>query len=141
MAVSLDIYGAEGGEGWTTDFEAAKKMAAEKKLPILAEFSGSDWCVPCIKLKREVFSSQEFKDYAKDNLVLFVADFPHKTKLDEKTAKQNDDLSKKYKIEVFPTVLLTDAEGKVFATTGYEKGGAAAYILHLKKLIAKSKTK
>ena len=35
---------------WMTDFQAAKKMAAEKQLPILADFSGSDWCHWCIKL-------------------------------------------------------------------------------------------
>jgi len=133
MAVSANLY---GNDGWLTDFEAAKKTAAEKKLPILADFSGSDWCGWCIKLDNEVFSKKEFKDFAKDNLVLFVADFPRASKQDEKTKKQNDELMKKHEVAGFPTVLLMDAEGKVFARTGYERGGVSAYVEHLKKLIS-----
>ena len=132
MAVTVNLY-CDGG--WLTDFEAAKKAAAEKKMPILADFSGSDWCGWCIKLDKEVFSKKEFKAFAKDNLVLFLADFPRKKQRDKKIKKQNADLSKKYTIKGFPTVLLLDAEGKVFARTGYEEGGAAAYVEHLKKLL------
>jgi len=140
-AISAISCCAGASEGWLTDFEAAKKAAAEKKLPILVDFSGSDWCGWCMKLDKEVFSQKEFKDYAKDNLVLFLADFPRKAKIDEKTAKQNNDLMQKHKVRGFPTVLLMDAEGKVLAQTGYMEGGAAAYVAHLKKLIAESGAK
>lgn len=136
LTVGLNVFGQKTEDLWLTDFETAKKTAADKKLPILADFSGSDWCGWCIKLDKEVFSQKEFKEFAKENLVLFLADFPRKKKQDEIIKKQNADLSKKYAIEGFPTVLLMDAEGKVFARTGYERGGAAAYVQHLKKLIA-----
>ena len=136
LAVSANLYSEDANGGWSTDFEAAKKASVEKKLPILADFSGSDWCGWCIKLDSEVFAKKEFKEFAKDNLVLFLADFPRKKQQDEKIKKQNAELSKKYAIEGFPTVLLMDAEGKVFARTGYERGGATAYVEHLKKLIA-----
>lgn len=126
---------------WLADFEAAKKMAVEKKLPIMADFSGSDWCGWCIKLDKEVFSQKEFKDYAKGNLILFLADFPRAKKQSENLAKQNKDLMKKYAVEGFPTVILMDAEGKVLARTGYQRGGAPAYVEHLKKLLADSKPK
>lgn len=138
LAVSINLY---SDDGWLTDFEAAKKTAEEKKLPILADFSGSDWCGWCIKLDSEVFSKKEFKEFAKNNLVLFVADFPRALKQDEKTKKQNAELMKKHEVAGFPTVLLMDAEGKVFARTGYERGGAAAYVEHLKKLISAWKKK
>lgn len=137
-AVSVNLY---SDDGWLTDFEAAKKAAAEKKLPILADFSGSDWCGWCIKLDSEVFSKKEFKEFAKDNMVLFMADFPRKKQQDEKIKKQNADLMKKHEVRGFPTVLLMDAEGKVFASTGYQPGGAEAYIAHLKKLISSRKNK
>lgn len=129
-------WSQEQDKAWLTDFEAAKKAAAEKKLPILADFSGSDWCGWCIRLDREVFSQKEFKEFARDNLILFLADFPRKKTQDEKIKKQNAALMKKYEVEGFPTVLIMDAEGKVLARTGYEQGGAAAYVEHLKKLIA-----
>lgn len=136
LAVLANLYSEDSNGGWITDFEAAKKMAAEKKLSILADFSGSDWCGWCIKLDSEVFSKKEFKEFARDNLVLFLADFPRKKQQDEKVKKQNAGLSKKYSIEGFPTVLLMDAEGKVLARTGYERGGVKAYIEHLKKLLS-----
>jgi protein disulfide-isomerase len=135
IGISTAVLSQETNIAWLTDFEQAKKAAAEKKLPILADFSGSDWCGWCIKLDKEVFSQKEFKEYAKNNLVLFLADFPRKKNQDDKTKKQNNDLLKKYAVEGFPTVLLLDADGKVFATTGYKPGGASAYIEHLKKLI------
>lgn len=119
---------------WLTDFEQAKKEAAKRDVPILVNFSGSDWCGWCIKLDKEVFSKKEFLAYAKEDLVLFVADFPSRKKLPEATAKQNKALQKKYRIQGFPTVLILDAEGKVTGRTGYRKGGPAAYVKHLKEL-------
>jgi protein disulfide-isomerase len=119
-----------------TDFEAAKKEAATKKLPILVNFSGSDWCGWCIKLDREVLSQEAFQKYAEGNLVLFVADFPRRKPLPEATVKQNEALMMKYSVKGFPTVLLLDAEGKVLAETGYQPGGATAYVERLKALLA-----
>ena len=128
---------AEDDATWTTDFAAAKKAAAEKNLPILADFSGSDWCGWCIRLDKEVFSKKEFKDYAKKDLVLFLADFPSKKAQPEALKKQNKALSEKYGVRGFPTVLLLDAKGKVLAKTGYRKGGPAAYVKHIEGLLKK----
>lgn len=143
VAAGIIIMGSQtsvsAGEGWSTDFEAAKKLAAEKNLPILADFSGSDWCGWCIKLDREVFSKKEFQDYAKSNLVTFLADFPARKKLDEKVAKQNAELAKKYGIRGYPTVLLLDKDGKVLARTGYQAGGPEAYVKHVKSLVKGAK--
>ncbi len=126
---------ALGGEEWLTDFNKAKKEAAEKKLPILADFSGSDWCGWCIKLDKEVFSQAEFKAFAKDQVVLFLADYPRAKEQSAEVKSQNEQLSKEYAVQGFPTVLILDAEGKVIARTGYRKGGAGAYVQHLKDLL------
>jgi protein disulfide-isomerase len=130
---------ALAGDGWGEDFEAAKAAAAKDTKPILVDFTGSDWCGWCIKLDKEVFSKKEFKDYAKDNLILLSLDFPHEKKQSSKLKKQNEALSKKFGVEGFPTVLLLDAEGKKIAETGYQEGGAAKYVEHLKGLLAKAK--
>ena len=124
-----------GGDSWLTDFEKAKKVAVEKKVPILADFSGSDWRGWCIKLDREVFSQEAFREYAKTNVVLFLADFPSKKKLPEKVTQQNKGLAEKYGIRGFPTVPLLDAEGQVLARTGYKSGGADAYVEHVRSLL------
>ena len=124
LLAGLFGFSALAGEEWLTDFNKAKKEAAEKKLPILADFSGSDWCPPCIKLDKEVFSQKEFKAFAKDRVVLFLADFPHDKELAADVKAQNEQLRQAYDVERFPTVLLLDAGGKVIARTGYRKGGA-----------------
>lgn len=122
-------------EGWLTDFEQAKKLAAEKDLPILADFSGSDWCGWCIKLDKEVFSEEAFKAYAEDNLILFLADFPRSKEQSDEVKEQNKALSGKYGVRGFPTVLLLDADGEVIERTGYQRGGPEAYVDHIKKLL------
>ncbi|MDE0839970.1 MAG: thioredoxin family protein, partial [Kiritimatiellae bacterium] len=116
--------------------DAAKKLAAEKNIPILADFSGSDWCGWCVKLDKEVFQKDAFKTYAKDNVVLFLADFPHKTKQADAVKKQNKGLAETYKVQGFPTVLLLGADGKLLGRTGYKPGGPDTYIKHVKSLLA-----
>ncbi|MDT8391660.1 MAG: hypothetical protein RRC34_14260, partial [Lentisphaeria bacterium] len=89
------------------------------------------------QVDKEVFSQQAFKDYAKDNLVTVFLDFPAKKKISDELKKQNAELAKKYKIRGYPTVILLNSEGKKIAQTGYRRGGAEAYVKHLKSLIEK----
>jgi len=127
-----------GGEGWTSDFAAAQKQTADSKKDLLIDFTGSDWCGWCIKLKEEVFSQQAFKDGVKDKFVLVELDYPKdKSKLSEKTIQQNEELGKKYGVQGYPTILLADAAGKPYAKTGYQKGGPESYVTHLDELRAR----
>ncbi len=127
-----------GDLAWPDSFEGVKKEAKEKNLPILALFTGSDWCSWCMKLEQEVFSQKEFQDYASKSLILFKADFPKYAKLQPGVIAQNQALQEKYEVGGYPTVILMDAEGKVLAQTGYEKGGAAKYVERLKAMLKKA---
>jgi thioredoxin-related protein len=101
---------------WLTNFDDAKKQAAEKHEMILLNFSGSDWCSPCIQMKKNIFESEEFKTYSDKSLVLVNADFPRlkKNKVSKEQEKQNDALADKYnKDGKFPLTLLISADGKV----------------------------
>jgi len=104
---------------WEPDFENAKKIATEKNELILLNFSGSDWCGPCIVLRKDYIDSDTFQNMAKENLVLVNADFPRKKKnqLPEDQVKRNEALAEKYNKEgQFPLTLLLDANGKVLKT-------------------------
>jgi thioredoxin-related protein len=125
-----------GGEGWVTDFEAAKKTAAESRKDLLLDFTGSDWCGWCIKLNEEVFSKEPFKAGTKDKFVMVELDFPQKKELDAKLKEQNEALQKKFKVQGFPTIMLCDATGKPYAKTGYQSGGPEKYVAHLNDLQA-----
>src|SRR6187399_3198314 len=83
---------------WLTDFDQAKQQAKEKNQLILLNFSGSDWCAPCIQMKKEIFEKQEFIDFADKNLVLVKADFPRhkKNQLDAKQKEHNEKLAEQF---------------------------------------------
>jgi thioredoxin-related protein len=101
---------------WQTDFETAKKVAREKDRYILLNFSGSDWCAPCIRLRKEVFDSDDFSKLADNSLVLFNADFPRnkKNQLPKEIQKRNEGLADLYNPSgKFPFTLLLTPEGKV----------------------------
>lgn len=120
---------------WETDLEVAKKRAKDEKKDILVDFTGSDWCGWCIKLKKEVFDQPEFKEYAKKSLVMLELDFPRKTELPAKLKEQNEKMAKDFKVDGFPTILLMNSRGKEVARTGYQEGGPEAYVKHIKKLL------
>ncbi len=121
---------------WLTNFEEAKATAKKEKKVILADFTGSDWCGWCIKLKEEVFSKPEFTAWAKDKVVLLELDFPKKTKLAPELEKQNQELKKKFSIQGYPTVLVLDAEGNKLGELGYQPGGPEAWTKKADEVIA-----
>jgi len=101
---------------WLTDFEKGEKEAAASNKLIVLNFSGSDWCGPCIRLKKEIFESGAFENYSSEKLVLVNADFPRykKNQLSKEQVKENEALAEKYNSEGrFPFTVLLDPNGKV----------------------------
>lgn len=124
------------GDDWMTDFEAAKAKAAAEQKPLMLEFTGSDWCPPCMMLNKEVFSDAAFQDYAADALVLVKLDFPRSKPQSDELKAQNRALAEQYKIRGFPTILFLSPKGEMIAQTGYRPGGADAYVEHIQELLA-----
>ena len=118
---------------WLTDFKEAQQLAEKEKKVMLVDFSGSDWCGWCIKLDKEVFSQKSFQDYAAENLVLVMIDFPKRKQQTPAQKTANNELAEKYKVNGFPTVLLLKPDGSIIVRTGYRRGGAEAYVKYLKK--------
>ena len=124
------IYAQE----WQTDFEKAKKTASTEDKPIVLVFQGSDWCAPCIKLDRQVWSTDTFQEYASEHYVMLQADFPRKREnsLSETQAKANAKLAETYNSNgIFPFVVVLDANGNVLGKTGYKKTTPEQYIKEL----------
>ena len=115
---------------WLTDLDEAQKVAAKEKKAILVDFTGSDWCGWCIRLKKEVFNEKAFEIAAKD-FVFVELDFPRGKKLAPEVKAKNEALSKKFNVQGFPTIMLLNAQGEAFAQTGYEEGGPANYLKSL----------
>src|SRR5437868_7112593 len=113
---------------WSTDLPSAIAKAKKENKLVLMDFTGSDWCGWCIKLKKEVFDTSAFEKYAKDNLVLVEVDFPQKKKLSADLKKANDALQSKYGASGFPTIVVLNGDGKqVWKQVGYMEGGSKAW--------------
>ena len=119
-----------------TDFDAAKAKAAAENKPLLVDFTGSDWCGWCIKLKEEVFSQPAFQEYAEDELVLVELDFPQGKPQSAELKEQNASLARQYGIRGFPTILILSPEGELIEKTGYRRGGAEQYVDHIQAIVA-----
>lgn len=126
---------------WLTDIASAKEAATQENKMILLNFSGSDWCAPCIKMKRDVFESEVFKQYAEENLVLLRADFPRlkKNQPAKEQVQHNEALAEKYNsLGKFPFTVLLDTEGKVIkAWDGYSNQTPDDFVKQLQAAINK----
>jgi thioredoxin-related protein len=130
----LSSLSLSAAEGWLTDFEKAKAAAQASKKDILMDFTGSDWCGWCIRLRKEVFDTKEFKEAAPRSFVLLEVDFPQdKSKITPKEQEQNDKLQSQFGVEGFPTIFLADAQGRPYAQLSYEKGGPENYLQLIEK--------
>lgn len=125
------------GQDWHTDFSAAQSIAQEEEKPIVLVFQGSDWCAPCIKLDKEIWSTDTFQSYAADHFVMVQADFPRKKNaLPEELTQQNAELAETYnKRGFFPFVVVLDHEGNVLGETSYKKTTPEDYINILNSFI------
>ena len=128
------------GSDWQTDYEQALATAKAAKKCVLLDFTGSDWCGPCIEMNKVVFSQTAFLNFAKANLVLVEVDYPRNKVLPEKVKKQNQLLLHQYSIDKsgYPTVILLDPDGKILGQLeGYGGETPSDIIAWIEKLRSK----
>lgn len=121
-------------QNWLTNIDEAKKQAKAENRNIIMVFQGSDWCAPCMKLDRKVWSTEEFKKYADKHFVMLQLDFPRKraNKLSKEQDAHNGKLFEQYNTRgSFPFVAVINAEGKLLGTSGYKNIALEDYIKEL----------
>ena len=135
----LGFVSIHSSPDWLIDFEKAKQVAQNDHKYILLNFSGSDWCGPCIQLHKEIFDNEIFEQFAKEHLVLVNADFPRLKKhaLSKEQQKKNDKLAETYnKKGVFPLTVLLDSEGhSVYSWEGRPELSADQFTMQIQNLI------
>jgi thiol:disulfide interchange protein len=140
LAASPVTKGAKAGE-WTMDFDAAKTLAREKNLPILINFTGSDWCGWCKLMDKLVFSKPEWSAYATNSLVLVFIDFPRdKTLVPMHFVSRNEALSRQFGVEGYPTYILlaTDGATRLGQLGASRNATPEAFIADIRKLTDKA---
>lgn len=119
--------------------ENAKKQALEKKELILLNFSGSDWCIPCIKLHKNIIETEEFKKLESDHVIVYLnADFP-RNKKNQPSAdlkKENASLADQYNPKgIFPYTILMDQNGKILKSwEGLPSESTTAFIKEIRDI-------
>jgi len=109
MAQTAEEYKAID-EGWLVDLEQAYEISKKTGKPIMANFTGSDWCGWCKRLRANVFVHDEFKTWAQKNVVLLELDFPRRTQIPPKYRQQNANLQRAFQVSGFPTVWVFNLE-------------------------------
>jgi thioredoxin-related protein len=112
----LSILACLFSPAWYTNMEEAKQLARKEHRHILLNFSGSDWCGPCILLRKNILDQPAFLQLADTTLILVNADFPRNKKNQPAPEQQrlNDQMADQYNSRgQFPLTLLLTAEGKV----------------------------
>ncbi len=118
---------------WLTNLDTAMTRAQKENKAVLLDFTGSDWCPWCQKLKSEVFDRFEFAGYAAANLVMVEVDFPRRKQLNIDQLNTNYALASKYAVEGYPTIILLNAEGRVLGRCGYVQGGPTAFVARIER--------
>ncbi len=155
LLASLTAYGqsdkgfaAAQDENWLVDLDEAYKLSKETDKPILANFTGSDWCGWCKRLRAEVFSQPEFKKWAEENVILLELDFPRRKAMPAEQIQQNRGLQQAFRVTGFPTIWLFSMDKKegdknyaliAYGKTGYLSGGATNFTKQLDRMIANKK--
>lgn len=133
---------------WLVSVDEAYKESKKTNKPILANFTGSDWCGWCKKLRAEVFVHPEFKKWADENVVLLELDFPRRKQLPDQQKMQNQQLQQVFQVRGFPTIWLfglekPDGQDKFsiigYGKTGYVRGGPMAFTGEVDRMLAAKK--
>lgn len=109
-ALSASAF-ANAPEGWLTDVDEAIALAKKENKAVMLEFTGSDWCPPCIAMKKNVFSKPDFLTKASKKFILVHLDLPQGN---QEVRERNLPLVEKYAVEGYPTIILLDSEGREF---------------------------
>ena len=137
LAAILTLGSIASADEWLTDYAKALDQAKAQNKAVLIDFTGSDWCGWCMKLDREVFSLEDFKNYAAQKLVLLKIDFPRRKALPATETAQNEKLASKFNVEGFPTIIVLKPDGTKAGELSYLPGGPKAFISALEKVTPK----
>ena len=113
-------------------FERSKTL----QYPLLVVFSGSDWCVPCIRFQNTILNDEGFQKFASKQIVILKADFPQQKKLPKELVAQNEELAEKYNPDgSFPQLVLVRPDRSLVSTLIYNNQTPEVFIRELTKLL------
>lgn len=121
--VAAMVSTAVAANEWLTDYEAAVQQAEADGKYILMDFTGSDWCSVCVRLRRSVLEQADFAAEARLRCVFLEVDLPQRKAMDAKLRAANEALCKRYRVDAFPTIMIINSRGEVLGGFAGDVGG------------------
>ncbi len=104
---------------WITDPAAARQTAAAENKSVFLYFTGTEWCVPCIVLDKRLLTTDAFRQWADTRVVPVLLDFPKPTPENPDPGGEHTGVAERYGVYGFPTIVMTDPDGRPFATVNF----------------------
>ena len=113
---------------------SAFREAGQSGRKILLVFSGSDWCIPCIRFEKNILTDSAFRQFAGQRLVVLEADFPQRKKIPDGMKAQYEALAGEFNAEgAFPKIILLNSDKALLAVLPYTGQTPADFIGEVKK--------
>ena len=117
-----------------SDPEKAFQEARQSGKKVLVIFSGSDWCLPCIRLEKNILTDSSFLQFARERLVMVEADFPQRKKIPPPLKAQYEALADRFDPEgAFPKIVLLTADRSLVGVLSYKDQSPTAFIEEVQK--------
>lgn len=120
MVPSVLLSPVAAAAEWLTDLPAACRQAAQENKLVLIDFTGSDWCSACVRLRRTVLDSPAFLEFSSTRFVLMEVDLPRRKSFDQKLLRRNEEIANRYGVGGFPTLMVINPQGEVMG--GFQNG-------------------
>jgi len=108
---------------WFKHIEDAYLESKQSNKPILALFTGSDWCKPCKELEENLLNTPEFEEWAQENVILLYLDYPINASKSEEYWKHANGLRNQLSPKGFPNMILFDATKVSDSTFSFTEHG------------------
>lgn len=122
---------AEGVPVWHRDYASAVSEAKTGGKNLLIVFTGTEWIEICRKFHDEILSQPAFMNAVSRRFSLLKLEYPKDNTLPREEAAEKALLRDAYRVKGFPTVVMTDAEGRPFGLNGYQPVTVEAYAAQL----------
>ncbi len=135
LLLLLGLNNSIAAPTWSTNLARAQAQARAEGKTVLINFTGSDWCGWCMKLRKDVFLKPAFAAYAETNLVLVEIDFPKRKPLPPEVQKANQQMAQQFQVEGFPTLVLLNSNGTRLSNVNYANGGTRTFLAEVEKIL------
>jgi thioredoxin-related protein len=100
-------------------------------------FEGSDWCVNCRRLEKNILNDASFQNFLKKNAIeVEKIDFPQRKKLSKEQEEYNNAIADKYAFAgIYPTIILSKRQILIFEKIDYSNQSVKEMIEQIEQKI------